>query len=328
MIIRNWRLLLAAAMLACCGAAGPADAQSFPSRPITIVVPYPAGGVTDNLVRLLAERMKISLGQSIVVENIGGGGGTIGVDRVSRAAPDGYTLTMGIWSTHVVNPVLYDLSYDVEKDFEPIAPITDGPLVICARKDFPANDLKELIAWLNANPDKATSSDAGVGSPQHVFGVLFQQVTGTRFQFVHYRGGGQAMQDLVTGHVDLSFSDAISALTQVQGGTIKTYAVMAKSRLPGAPQIPSVDEAGLPGFYDSVWSGIWAPKGTPKAIIDKLNAAVVDAVDDPTIRTRLTALGRVLFPREQMTPQVLAMLQRTEIKKWWPIIKAAGIRGE
>jgi tripartite-type tricarboxylate transporter receptor subunit TctC len=224
--------------------------------------------------------------------------------------------------------VLYNLSYDVEKDFEPIAPITDGPLVICARKDFPANDLKELIAWLKVNPDKATSSDAGVGSPQHVFSVLFQQVTGTRFQFVHYRGGGQAMQDLVTGHVDLSFSDAISALTQVQGGTIKTYAVMSKNRLPGAPQIPSVDEAGLPGFYDSVWSGIWAPKGTPKAIIDKLNGAVVAAVDDPAVRERLTALGRVLFPREQMTPQVLASLQRTEIEKWWPIIKAAGIRGE
>jgi tripartite-type tricarboxylate transporter receptor subunit TctC len=158
--------------------------------------------------------------------------------------------------------------------------------------------------------------------------MLFQQVTGTRIQFVHYRGGGQAMQDLVTGHVDLSFSDAISALTQVQGGTIKTYAVMSKNRLPGAPQIPSVDEAGLPGFYDSVWSGIWAPKGTPAAIIDKLNAAVVAAVDDPTVRERLTALGRVLFPREQMTPQVLATLQRTEIEKWWPIIKAAGIRGE
>jgi tripartite-type tricarboxylate transporter receptor subunit TctC len=235
---------------------------------------------------------------------------------------------MGIWSTHVVNPVLYDLSYDVEKDFEPIAPITDGPLVICARKDFPANDLKELIAWLKANPDKATSSDAGVGSPQHVFSVLFQQVTGTHFQFVHYRGGGQAMQDLVTGHIDLSFSDAISALTQAQGGTIKAYAVMSKDRLTGAPQIPTVDEAGLPGFYDSVWSGIWAPKGTPAAIIEKLNAAVVDAVDDPTIRQRLTALGRVLFPRQQMTPQVLATLQRTEIEKWWPIIKAAGIRGE
>ena len=268
--------------------------------------------------------MQQTLGQPIVIENVGGAGGSIGVGRGARAAPDGYTLTMGIWSTHVVNPVLYDLSYDVEKDFEPIAPITDGPLVICARKDFPANDLKELIAWLKANPDKATSSDAGVGSPQHVFSVLFQQVTGTRFQFVHYRGGGQAMQDLVTGHVDLSFSDAISALTQVQGGTIKTYAVMSKSRLPGAPQIPSVDEAGLPGFYDLVWSGIWAPKGTPKAIIDKLNAAVVAAVDDPTIRERLTALGRVLFPREQMTPQVLATLQRTEIEKWWPIIKGRG----
>ena len=305
-----------------------ARADDYPSRPITVIVPFSAGGPLDITGRMIAAKMQQTLGQPIVIENVGGAGGSIGVGRGARAAPDGYTLTMGIWSTHVVNPVLYDLNYDVEKDFEPIAPITDGPLVICARKDFPANDLTELIAWLKANPDKATSSDAGVGSPQHVFSVLFQQVTGTRFQFVHYRGGGQAMQDLVTGHVDLSFSDAISALTQVQGGTIKTYAVMSKNRLPGAPQIPSVDEAGLPGFYDSVWSGIWAPKGTPKAIINKLNAAVVAAVDDPTIRTRLTALGRVLFPREQMTPQALAALQRAEIEKWWPIIKAAGIRGE
>ncbi len=241
-----------------------ARADDYPSRPITVIVPFSAGGPLDITGRMIAAKMQQTLGQPIIIENVGGAGGSIGVGRGARAAPDGYTLTMGIWSTHVVNPVLYDLSYDVEKDFEPIAPITDGPLVICARKDFPANDLKELIAWLKANPDKATSSDAGVGSPQHVFSVLFQQVTGTRFQFVHYRGGGQAMQDLVTGHVDLSFSDAISALTQVQGGTIKTYAVMSKNRLPGAPQIPGVDEAGLPGFYDSVWSGIWAPKGTPK----------------------------------------------------------------
>ena len=227
-----------------------ARADDYPSRPITVIVPFSAGGPLDITGRMIAAKMQQTLGQPIIIENVGGAGGSIGVGRGARAAPDGYTLTMGIWSTHVVNPVLYDLSYDVEKDFEPIAPITDGPLVICARKDFPANDLKELIAWLKANPDKATSSDAGVGSPQHVFSVLFQQVTGTRFQFVHYRGGGQAMQDLVTGHVDLSFSDAISALTQVQGGTIKTYAVMSKNRLPGAPQIPDVDEAGLPGFYD------------------------------------------------------------------------------
>ena len=205
-----------------------ARADDYPSRPITVIVPFSAGGPLDITGRMIAAKMQQTLGQPIVIENVGGAGGSIGVGRGARAVPDGYTLTMGIWSTHVVNPVLYDLSYDVEKDFEPIAPITDGPLVICARKDFPANDLKELIAWLKANPDKATSSDAGVGSPQHVFGVLFQQVTGTRFQFVHYRGGGQAMQDLVTGHVDLSFSDAISALTQVQGGTIKTYAVMSK----------------------------------------------------------------------------------------------------
>ena len=217
------QLVAAAALLP---SARTARADDYPSRPITVIVPFSVGGPLDITGRMIAAKMQQTLGQPFIIENVGGAGGSIGVGRGARAVPDGYTLTMGIWSTHVVNPVLYDLSYDVEKDFEPIAPITDGPLVICARKDFPANDLKELIAWLKAYPDKATSSDAGVGSPQHVFSVLFQQVTGTRFQFVHYRGGGQAMQDLVTGHVDLSYYDAISALTQVQGGTIKTYEVM------------------------------------------------------------------------------------------------------
>ena len=273
------QLVAAAALLP---SARAARADDYPSRPITVIVPFSAGGPLDITGRMIAAKMQQTLGQPIVIENVGGAGGSIGVGRGARAVPDGYTLTMGIWSTHVVNPVLYDLSYDVEKDFEPIAPITDGPLVICARKDFPANDLKELIAWLKANPDKATSSDAGVGSPQHVFGVLFQQVTGTRFQFVHYRGGGQAMQDLVTGHVDLSFSDAISALTQVQGGTIKTYAVMSKNRLPERTANSERRRSwACPASTTRCGAASGRQKAHPRPIIDKLNAAVVAAVDDP-----------------------------------------------
>ena len=305
-----------------------ARAQTYPSRPITIIVPFAAGGPLDISGRVLAAHMQQTLGQPIIVENVGGAAGSIGLARLARAEPDGYTLGLGIWTTHVVNAALYDLSYDVQKDFAPVALYTDGPLILVSRKTLPANNLKELIGWLKANPDKATAGTAGVGSPQHVFGVLFENVTGTHFQFAHYRGGGQATQDLVGGQIDIVFSDAITALPQIKAGNIKAYAVMAKNRMAVAPDVPTADEAGVPGLYSSVWNALWAPKDTPQPIIDTLNAAVVDALADPDVRKHLTDLGRVFFRRDELTPEALAALQKSEIEKWWPIIKAAGMKGE
>jgi tripartite-type tricarboxylate transporter receptor subunit TctC len=305
-----------------------ARAEEYPSHPITIIVPFAAGGPLDISGRILAAKMQQTLGQPVIVENVGGAAGSIGLGRVARAMPDGYTLGLGIWTTHVVNGALYALPYDVQKDFEPVGLYTDGPLILVARKTLPANNLQELIAWLKANPDKATAGTSGVGSPQHVFGVLFENVTGTRFQFAHYRGGGQATQDLVAGQIDLVFSDVITALPQIRAGNIKAYAVMAKSRMAVTPDVPTVDEAGLPGLYSSVWNALWAPKDTPRDIVLKLNAAVVDAVFDPVVREHLTDIGRVFFSRDQLTPEALGALQKAEIDKWWPIIRAAGMKGE
>jgi tripartite-type tricarboxylate transporter receptor subunit TctC len=305
-----------------------AHAETFPSHPITIIVPFAAGGPLDISGRVLAASMQQSLGQPVIIENVGGAAGRIGLARVAHAEPDGYTLGLGIWTTHVVNAALYTLSYDVQRDFTPVALYTDGPLILVARKTLPADTLPALIAWLKANPDTATAGTAGVGSPQHVFGVLFENVTGTRFAFAHYRGGGQATQDLVGGQIDLVFSDAVTALPQIRAGTIKAYAVMATRRMAVAPEIPTADEAGVPGLYSSVWNALWAPKDTPRPIVDRLNGAVVAALADPAVRTHLTELGRVFFPREQLTPEALAALQQAEIEKWWPIIKAAGIKGE
>jgi tripartite-type tricarboxylate transporter receptor subunit TctC len=305
-----------------------ARADDYPSRPITMIVPFSAGGPLDIAARILAAGMQPSLGQTIVIENVGGAAGSIGVGRAARATADGYTIVIEIWSTAVVNGALYDLPYDLVNDFAPISPISDGPQIIVGRKTLPAENLKELIDWLKANPDKATAGTAGVGSPQHIFALLFQKVSGTRFQFAHYRGGGQVNQDLMSGQIDLNFSDLPTGLPLARAGSIKAFAVMAKDRLSIAPEIPTVDEAGLPGFYTSVWQGLWAPKGTPAAIVDRLNAAVIAALSDPTVRERFTALGRVIYPREQLTPQTLAAMQKADIAKWWPIIKAAGIKGE
>jgi tripartite-type tricarboxylate transporter receptor subunit TctC len=227
-----------------------------------------------------------------------------------------------------VNGAIYPLKYDVLNDFEPIALLTDNPMLIVAKKSIPANDLKGLISWSRANPDKASAGTAGVGSPQHVTGVLFQNVTGTRFQFVHYRGGAPAMQDLVAGQIDLMITDQVTALPQIRTRNIKAYAVTSGNRLAVASDIPTVDEAGLPEFYAAVWNAIWAPKGTPKNIIAKLNAAVMDSLNDSTVRERLADLGHQVVPRDQQTPDVLAAFQKAEIEKWWPIIKAAHIKAE
>ena len=321
--MRKLGLALAFAILA--GIAG-AAAQTYPSRPITLIVPFPAGGSTDAVGRVVAERMRASLGQPIVIENVGGAGGSIGVGRVARAAPDGYTLDVGQWDTHVANGATFPLAYDLMKDFEPVALISSNPFLILARKTLPADDLKGLITWLKANPDKASQAIPTAGS--HVAGILFQKDTGTRFAFVPYRGGAPAMQDLVASQIDMMIIQAAVALPQVRGGAIKAYAVTAKSRFAAAPDVPTVDEAGLPGLHISGWFALFAPKGTPRPVIDRLNAAVVDALADPAIRARLADLGQEIPPREQQTPEALAAFHKAEVEKWWPIIKAANIKGE
>jgi tripartite-type tricarboxylate transporter receptor subunit TctC len=302
--------------------------QAFPSRPVSIVVPFAPGGPTDVIARLLAQHMAGTLGQSVVVENLAGANGNIGVAKVARAAPDGYTLSIGHWSTHVVNGAVYKLSHDVLKDFEPIAAISTNAYLIVAKNALPASDLQGLIGWLKANPDKGSEGTAGAGSPQHVGGVFFQNLTGTRFQFIPYRGAAPAMQDLLAGQIDLIIDDPTNSLPHVRSGKIKAFAVTAPRRLAAAPDIPTVDEAGLPGFYFSRWHALWAPRGTPPEVVAKLNAAVVAALADPALRAKLADLGQDIFAREQQTPEALATLHKAEIDKWWPILRAAGIRSE
>jgi tripartite-type tricarboxylate transporter receptor subunit TctC len=305
-----------------------ARAETYPSRPITIVVPFATGGSTDTIARMMAERMKSSLGQPLIVEDVTGAAGTIGVGRVARAAPDGYTLGLGNNSSHVVPGATYALQYDLLDDFEPVSLISTGPFVLVGKKTMPANDLKGLIAWLSANPDKASVGlGSNAGAPQ-VAGVLFRNETGTRFQFVPYRGAALAIQDLVAGQIDMAISDSISALPQVRAGMIKAYGVTTRTRLRSAPDIPTLDEVGLPGFDIALWHGLWAPKGTPKNIIAKLNAAAIDALADPKMRARLADLGQEIFSHDRQTPEALGAFQKAEIEKWWPIIKAAGIRAE
>jgi tripartite-type tricarboxylate transporter receptor subunit TctC len=305
-----------------------AHAQTYPSRPITIVVGYAAGGPTDTIARIVAERIRGPLGQSIVVENVSGASGSIGAGRVAHATADGYTLSVGDVSTHVFNGATYSLQYDVLKDFEPIAMLPTNPSLILAKNAVPARDLRELVVWIKANQDKVTAATAGAGSPSHVSLARFQAITETNFQLVPYRGAAPAMQDVIAGRVDIMLNQTANALPQVRAGKLKAYAVTSKTRVAAAPEIPTVDEAGLPGFYFSIWRGLWAPKGTPKNVIAKLNAAVVEALADPVVRERLAVMGEEIPPREQQTPEALGAFQKAEIEKWWPIIKAANIKGE
>jgi tripartite-type tricarboxylate transporter receptor subunit TctC len=321
------KTLLWAALLALIGI-GAANAQTYPSRPITIIAPFPPGGPSDALARILSGPLEAALDQPIVIENIGGAGGTIGVTRVARADPDGYTLLIGQWSTQVVNPVTYNLAVDVVNDFAPVALIANTPQIIIARKDFPANDLRELIAWLKANPDKAQAGTVGAAGGAQVAGMYFQKITGTRFGFVPYRGGAPAMQDLMAGRVDIMFDQAANAITQVRAGTIKAYAVMTEQRWHLAPDIPTIDEAGAQGLHVSYWHAVFAPKATPPDIIAKINAAVVSALADPKVQQSFAAQGQDIWPREQQTPQALGAFYKAEIDKWWPIIKAAGLKVE
>ena len=322
----RWTCPMLALGLAC--AASQAGAQPYPSHPITMVVPFAAGAPVDMVGRIIAERMRVSLGQPIILENVSGAAGSLGVARAVRAAPDGYTISLGNISSHVLNGAIYALQFDALKDFEPVALLPSNPQLIISKNALPANDLRGLIAWLKANPDKASAGTGGIGGVAHVGGVFFQKETGTRFQFVPYRGTNLAQQDLIGGQIDLLFDQAVSALTNVKAGKIRAYAVTAKTRLGSAPDIPTVDEAGLPGFYMSVWNALWVPKGTPKEIITKLNLAAMDAMGDPVVRKRFDDMGLDIPALDQQTPEALGAFHKAEVEKWWPIIKAANIKAE
>jgi tripartite-type tricarboxylate transporter receptor subunit TctC len=310
------------------GTAAPASAQAYPSHPIIMVVPLAPGGSTDVLGRIMAQAMGAKLGQPVVVENTAGAAGTIGVTRAERSAPDGYTILWGMWGTNVANGAIYNLGFDLLNDFEPIALVATQPFLIDARKTMPANNLKELVAWLKANADKATMGNSGVGSPSHVAGVLMENMVGTKWQMVSYRSAGLATQDLLAGTIDTLLDTPAVSLPHVKSGDLKSYAVTAKNRIAVAPDIPTTDEAGLPGYYFSFWHAMWAPKGTPKDVIAKLSEAAMAALADPETRKRLIDLAQEIYPPHQQTPEALHAFQKAEVEKWWPIIKAAGIKAE
>jgi tripartite-type tricarboxylate transporter receptor subunit TctC len=303
-----------------------ASAQTYPSRPVTLVVPFAAGGPVDVVARVLSEPMRKSLGQPVIVDYTSGAGGSLGVGRVARAAPDGYTVSIGHWGTHVVNGAVYSLQYDLQKDLEPVAMIGANPMLIVGKGAIPAANLKELIAWIKASRGGVNVGTAGAGSGTHISGVYFGNAIGADLQFIPYKGSGPAMQDLIGGQIDMMVDQMSNSMPQVRGGKIKAYAVTARTRSAAAPEIPTVDETGLPGFYISIWYGTWVPRGTPRESIARLNRAVTDALADATVRQRLADLGLEIVAPDQQTPEALGAYHRAEIEKWWPIIKAAGIK--
>ena len=320
------KIVLAA--LAVLAAGGSALSENFPSHPITIIVPFSAGGPSDAMARVLAERMKATLGEALLIENVTGAGGSIGVGRAVRSLPDGYTISFGHLGTHVANGAIYKLGYDLVTDLEPVVLLPSNPMIVVSKNAVPAKSLKELIEWLKARPAPATAGTAGAGSGSHIAGLYFENVTGIKLQYVPYRGTAPAMNDLVAGQIDLIVDQTSNSIGQVRAGNIRAYAVTSDKRLDSASDIPTTDEAGLPGFHMTLWSGLWVPKDTPKTIVAKLNAAAVDALNDPTVRKQLENLGLQMPPRDQLAPEALGVRQKAEIAKWWPMIKAADVKVE
>jgi len=317
-----------AAFVALISFGGNALADHFPSHPITIVVPFSAGGPSDAMARILAERMKTTLGEVLLIENVTGAGGSIGVGRAVRSPPDGYTISFGHLGTHVANGAIYKLGYDLVADLEPVVLLPSNPMLIVSKNAVPAKSLRELLAWLKARPTPATAGTAGAGSGSHIAGLYFENVSGVKLQYVPYRGTAPAMNDLVAGQIDLIVDQTSNSISQVRAGNIRAYAVTSDKRLESAPDVPTTDEAGLPGFHMTLWSGLWVPKGTPKEIVTKLNAAAVDALTDPAVRKQLENLGLQMPPKDQLAPEALAAWQKAEIEKWWPVIKAANVKVE
>jgi len=305
-----------------------ARAENYPSHPITVIVPFSAGGPSDAMMRILAERMKLTLGETVLIENVTGAGGSLGVGRTVHSAPDGYTVGFGHLGTNVANGAIYKLGYDLVADLEPLVLLPSNPMIIVSKNAVPAKSLKELLAWLKSRPAPPTAGTAGAGSGSHIAGLYFENVSGVKLQYVPYRGTGPALNDLVAGQIDIIVDQTSNSINQVRGGNIRAYAITADKRLDSAPEIPTTDEAGLPGFHMTLWSGLWVPKGTPKAIIAKLNAAAVDALNDPTARKQLENLGLDMPAKDQLTPEALGAWQKAEIAKWWPIIKAADVKVE
>src|SRR5579862_7656270 len=319
------RILIVALTLALIASVAPAAAQTYPSRTITLIVPFPPGGSTDVAGRILAQHMGETLGQSVIVENVGGAGGSIAVGRLARSAPDGYTIDIGQWDTHT-GSIIYNLNYDLQTDFAPIGLVSLNPMLLVAKKTLPADDLKTLVAYMKAHPDDAKFVNQNASA--QVGGLLLQKLTDTKVLFVPYRGAGPAMTDLISGQVDLLLVQGAVTLPQIRAGAIKAIVNMSPQRSGAIPDIPTSDEAGVPGLYMSGWFGLFAPKATPRAIIARLNDAMVEALADPKVRMRFAELGLDIAPRVQQTPSGLAAFHKAEIEKWWPIIKAAGIRGE
>jgi len=305
---------------------GGALAENFPSHPITLVVPFSAGGPSDAMARTLAERMKVTLGEALVIENVTGAGGSIGVGRAVRSPPDGYTVSFGHLGTHVANGAIYKLGYDLVTDLEPVVLLPSNPMIVVSKNAVPAKSLQELLAWLKARPAPATAGTAGAGSGSHIAGLYFENVTGIKLQYVPYRGTAPAMNDLVAGQIDVMIDQTSNSISQVRAGSIRAYAITDDKRVEQASDIPTTDEAGLSGFHMTLWSGLWVPKDTPKDIVAKLNAAAVDALNDPAVRKQLENLGLQMPPKDQLSPEALGSWQKAEIAKWWPMIKAANVK--
>jgi len=317
---------LAAFLLVSLFLCGTAESQSFPTKPVTVVVPFSAGGPTDTIARIMAERMTKSLGQPVLVEDVTGAGGNIGVGRVVRAAPDGYMVSIGHIGPHVINGAMYELEYDLLRDLAPVGMFVTNPQIVVSKNGLPSKDLKSLIEYARSTP--LSIATGGAGTPSHISGVYFQKLTGGAAQIVHYRGGAPASADVMAGHVDMFFDQAANALPQIRSGKVRAYAVTQPTRLSVAPDIPTVDEAGMPGYYMAVWHGLWVPSRTAPAVIARLNSAMVDAAADDGVRKRLMEIGQEILPRDKQTPEALGAHQKAEIEKWWPLIKSAGIKAD